>query len=916
MKKYILSFLFLLFPLFAHANVAEINIKDDPSLYQVDTMEDVEKDLTKRFILGTLGKDALLYFLPSDASESLKTQIKGMSDADVYRVSKPFNSSIISGTLIIVAAFFLVALVTMLFYIVWVYAESLLRTQDSGEFLGGRWSKVFTPLKIIVGFLLIFPMFGQSHAPFNNSNSGDGSQSWNMGAFSLAQLAILSSAGASSQQANIAFGEFIRSMPRHYPVIGLPNVVSKSSFMNELIDFMVCAKSTHNEVINGSFNRYNDEDKSIYKLKIAAGKCELSGQIGYDEATETELNNNAALKDLIGDVNYTNIQKTAITNALNDTFSTASTVADRIIKAESSNTIFKSPMTADASKWRDTCASIGSLLPEDANSDDIILYTLYASNCMSKKFIEDLSKTSYDSSYLYGDTNYLKGGAFELCVHDSGYTGKTKAITFAKFKEDEFIYGPKYKLVKECVAQSCAADKAFECASAIHFAKSVADKEQLARMGWITGGANVYKIFSGYENVAARSIINKSNFSVNYYSFTKKYADLYANSAPILDSIPISINATTPVSNFGYTDFSDYLTRKSESIQTLQTDKFRYKSFTDGGADGWFGIPKLQSCVEHPMQIYNGFLCGNVTEEVHLFGTKLLAVGLQVKLASLFITQSARKEPDKSSGSISKSSGKVMKVLGTTLGLSTPLAVGLLTSQTMMGTDSFSDIDAEIWQQYPEIVGFFGAAAGSVAAGSDLISSSVSQLLSVFTGLCLLLGVMFGFLMPLLPFGLWIIAVGGWIIALFEALVLCQIWGVVLISPSADHSSEAARKSTIIVVSILLKAPLLVIGLIVAWLLNNILLSEMLAFSDVSTALALDSSAMIKGLIDQLIVLVIYFVILYGMYNIIFSLIESFEKITIDVLFSGQSMSPFAQKQRNNGWSGAIKSASNTLIKT
>jgi hypothetical protein len=52
------------------------------------------------------------------------------------------------------------------------------------------------------------------------------------------------------------------------------------------------------------------------------------------------------------------------------------------------------------------------------------------------------------------------------------------------------------------------------------------------------------------------------------------------------------------------------------------------------------------------------------------------------------------------------------------------------------------------------------------------------------------------------------------------------------------------------------------------------------------------------------------------MYNIIFSLIESFEKITIDVLFSGQSMSPFAQKQRNNGWSGSIKSASNTLIKT
>lgn len=918
MKKYILGFLFLLLPLFAHANVADVNIKDDPSLYKVDTMEDIEKDLTKRFILGTLGKDALIYFLPNDAPDSLKTQIKGMSDADVYRVSKPFNSSIISGTLIIIAAFFLVALITMLFYIIWVYAESLLRTQDSGEFLGGRWSKVFTPLKIVVGFLLIFPMFGQSHAPFNNVSAsvGEGSKSWNMGAFSLAQLAILSSAGASSQQANIAFGEFVRAMPRHYPVIGMPNLVSKASFMNELIDFMVCAKSSYNETINTNFNRYNSDDKSIYKLKISAGKCELTGQIGYDEATETELKNNAQLKDLLGEINYTNIQKTAITNALNNAFATASSVADKIIKSESSNTIFKTPMIVDASKWRDTCASINSLLPDDAYPDDTILYTLYASNCMSKKFIEDLSKTTYDSGYLYGDTNYLKGSAFELCVHEAGFTGKTKSLTFAKFKEDEFVYGPKYKLVKECVAQSCTGDKAFECASAIHFAKSVSDKEDLARMGWITGGANVYKIFSGYENMAARSIINKSNFSVEYYSFTKKYADLYANSAPILDSIPVVINAKTPVPNFGYSDFNDYSIRKSQDIQSLQTDKFRYKSFMDGGADGWFGIPKLQSCVEHPMQIYNGYVCGNVTEEVHLFGTKLLAVGLQVKLASLFITQRAKKPADKSGGSISKTSGTIVKGMGTALGASSGLALGVLLGGTMYGTDSFSDVDQEIWQQYPEVVGFFGAAATAGIVRNDLISSSVSQLLSVFTGLCLLLGVIFGFLMPLLPFGLWIIAVGGWIIALFEALVLCQIWGVVLISPSADHTSDAARKSTIIVVSILLKAPLLITGLIVAWLLNNILLSEMLMFSDISTALALDTSAMIKGLIDQLIVLVIYFVILYGMYNIIFSLIESFEKITIDVLFSGQSMSPFAQKQRNNGWSGSIKSASSTLIKT
>lgn len=149
-------------------------------------------------------------FLPTNTPDSVYDEIKGWSDADVEKYSKPFNSSIISGTLIILSSFFLVALFIMVLYIIWLYVESLFRTQDSGEFLGNQWSKVFTPLKIIFGFGMILPVFGQSHSPFNKGGTSE--FGFQVGSFSMAQSAVLIFAGQSSNVANSIYGEFARSI--------------------------------------------------------------------------------------------------------------------------------------------------------------------------------------------------------------------------------------------------------------------------------------------------------------------------------------------------------------------------------------------------------------------------------------------------------------------------------------------------------------------------------------------------------------------------------------------------------------------------------------------------------------------------------------------------------------------------------
>lgn len=916
MKKIFLLFIFMIMPLFSQANDIQIMPQND-ELYAVNSIEDIEKDLTKRFILGIFGKDALVYFLPSDADPALADTIKSLSEAEVERLSRPFNSSIISGTLILISAFFLVALVTFMFYIVWVYIESLFRTQDSGEFLGGKWNKALTPLKIMLGFALIFPMFGQSHAPFNKLAETSGG--WNVGAFSMSQVGVFMAAGASNQSANIIFGEFVRAMPKHYPAIKMPNVTSKSKFMSDVIDFMVCAKSSHQQEMNLTFRRFNTDESSLYKMNARAGKCEITGQIGYDQATVDDLKTNNNLIKMVGNVNYEGMQRAAIQTATQNLFSQASEIADAIIKSDKSIHLIRSDLQITPSSWRNECSNIASKATTDLNKEGLITFNYYAANCLSKNFIEGLSSASVDTAYIYSKQNYLKGNSIELCAHGGSLDANgEKPLTYVKAKESEYVFGDRYKMIGDCVKQVCSGSNIYECASAINFAKEIEEKEKIAKMGWITGGANAYKLFSGKDNANARSVINKSSFSNGYVDDTSGFIDLGNQSKGVLDSFTVSVNAVPPV-NYDYSDFSDYIETKETFYDQAIIDNTRTGSFmdggSDGGSDGWFGIGKLQNCVENPMKISNGYVCGTVTEEVHLFGSKLVALGLQVKMISLLTTTKKGKN-NKQVGTVSNKAkaytGNAVKIVDK---IAPAAFTAFLLSDSLMSNDSFTEVDQEIWQQYPEIVGFISAGLVGAVSSENPISVAVTSMLNILTAVLLALGLLFGFVMPLLPFGLWMVAIGGWVIALLEALVLAPIWGVVLVAPSKDHTADAARKSTIIIVSILLKAPLLTVGLVIAWLLNNILLSELLVFSDISSALALQPSEFIKGLIDQFIILIVYFIMLYGIYNIIFSLIESFNDVAIDVLFGGKGISPFAQKQRGENWRSSVGAATAAISK-
>lgn len=885
-------------------------------IYQINSAEDIGNDLTKRMILGLLGKDALKDFLPVGTPDNVYNEIDAWSDSDVERYSRPFNSSIISGTLIILSSFFLVALFIMALYVIWLYTESLFRTQDSGEFLGNQWNKVFTPLKMIFGFGMILPVFGQSHSPFNKGATTE--FGFQIGSFSMAQSAVLIFAGESSDVANIIYGEFARSIPKFYPAIQMPDPATKMGDTQRVIDFMLCRKAVNNKSIPVAFNLRSNGNTNEYTFNVQSGRCNFEGSIGYDASTAKEVEDNKELIAIIGQVNFDSMQKevikTAVTRMLND----ADKVADKIIAADINESVvtdnavfgrisYNYPTSGD--DWKQTCDNFYDDNTSNMNRDSALKFIEYSSKCLSYNLMKDLINSSVDTNYVYGQENYLKNKNIELCTKDT--TTQTDVMG-AKLNANEKGFTSRSELVSDCVQRLCNASNLYECSSAINYAKAMMEKDEIAKKGWMTAGAGLYRLMTGYDNKVAKTIINNTTFNSteteSLPTGSKEYRDNDSIKGAIIDTFTVNLNEGT--SGYDYDKYTALMNYKRDNFGSWHPPA---QSFWDslGGADGLFGVSKFQNCIENPNKIYNGYLCGNVTEELHLFGSKLLAIGMEGKLISWATSVNKTPIGRNAEGTIKKSSDKDNKgVITSIVNGAIYAAIIYLGVDTYRTSDGFTDIDQEIWLQGAEITGLMAIGlADYYLQRGDL--QVLGEILNVVINTCLVMGIIFGFIMPLLPLGIWLVALSGWIVLLLESLVIASIWAVTILAPSGSHHSEPAKRGAQIIISLLLRAPLLTIGLILAWMLNNILISELLQFSDIGSALSINKGS--EGVIDQFVILGAYFIILYGMYNIVFTLIESFNSITLSLLFDGASESSPFGKNRSENWQDSMRTASQLL---
>ena len=884
---------------------------------KINNLDDLQKDLSNRLILGIFGKDALIFSLGTNVDQSVADEISMLSMEDVQKYATPFNVGNLNGLLMILSSFFFVAFSVIVIYFAWVMFEALFSTQDSGEFFGNKTSTLFSVLKGSTAMVLIIPAYGFSHKPFSDfENSIDGTK---YGSFSISQLFVFKAVGLSNQFSNHIWGSFVNNYQKAYPIIDLPNTYSKENEMKNLLNYVMCVKSygestTTNVVLNRKPNT-----EGAFEITGSYNSCSFNGSIKYDLTLINKLQETTDFADFVSSsIDYEGLFMETINRSLSEAFSNAQIYADLLLNEAGSLTEEEERRGALVTplNWRSLCSSPSGMFEAGKlNNNGIPVIQYYMEKCLSENFILSFissSKTDAASKYT---TSGLNKSTYSLCGTQTSIDNGER--TYVKNSTLSVTNNNQTKTLESCLIESCGPSGGlYECSSAIEFAETNSKNELMIEQGWLTAGAYSYSLFSGFRNMSSKEMIN--SFGSSFSGAESSIGDgVTVNTG----SIVFPIVATNPTGDNLNDDFDNLLRLTEGSDEILDEKKSTVSLLMPSGGlagkgrpEGIFGIYKFVTCSSNPMSITNGFSCGNITEEMHSLGTNMLETAIELKVAAtisqLFGFARTRSKHSDSSGSASTGIdylGKISKALNFSADLYVPFlrVMGIAAVGSMATTSSsFSKIDS-YWYQNPEnyliVVALF---SGEV--------EFISLLLNIIMGLLFILSIVFGFLLPLLPYFLWITVIAGWGTMILESLIVAPVWAATLISPSNNHTTQTAKKGLLILMTIIMRGPFMVVGLVVAWMLSNSLIGPLLEMANISDALLLSTSTGMFGYIDAFVKIIIYMSLVYLIYNLIFSIIEGFYEIASNWLFSS-SISPFAVKNRSEKWRSSFGSSKQFL---
>lgn len=117
----------------------------------------------------------------------------------------------------------------------------------------------------------------------------------------------------------------------------------------------------------------------------------------------------------------------------------------------------------------------------------------------------------------------------------------------------------------------------------------------------------------------------------------------------------------------------------------------------------------------------------------------------------------------------------------------------------------------------------------------------------------LVVGVLLSYVLPMLPFFMWVGAVLGWIIMCIEAIVVAPMWWVMLLVPNGDDLMGSSKAGFSLLLGLILRPVLMVFGLMAAIILTEIFGGFLnLIYADVF-ALSQQESSVITWIIGSFI---------------------------------------------------------------
>lgn len=873
-----------------------------------------------QFVYAFFGKDILLNYLVDKDDVRV---IRESRNSDLQHFAKPFNT--------LMSKFVLAGVVGIYWVTVGYFLLRLLAF--SGEYGWLLQRKGTTPMdkETFKGFSIrLFLLAGMAVAPMSISLEG------NKHYIAVYNLFLFDLIGKAHQMGDDALTDMISKQRPSLITTRIPHADSRWSSGLALNDYMTCMRLNANRENIAQFTQnvsFFHVNGGVAEGIINSGRCNIRFRFGYDTATQNILNELKSLNPSMP------IDATIFADAQKDVFKTIieqSTVLSTNFSRTLALPIYQNSLVAFANedrtfatsewtskflsnyeleRWEGQCSNVHNWqFPHESISNrDREVYHLVSGRCISRFITESLLYPAvFGNTAAFFEDQHLRNRHLPLCIDEMEFN---KSLAGSR-------YVPRYQLnnstdatsdeqnrlienlpLDACLSQFCSQSSLsqgglYSCVNAIDTYRQRQKDQAMQERGVLMLGFYMFNLYTNQTPTdRAKHIYQSTRFEFSTSEFTalEKTED-----TPLFTS-QITIPALTNSHGNRLGDVENIMMSPFQKESFSLIEPFDNKALSSTALNA-LQLSRLLTCAKNPLQITEGYVCGNLPQEFSAFGMNVLRFAVAAK--SLIVLGDALGNMRNSApevGTLGKQN--VMNGVGPLLAV---IGVGALGNSIVDGvmdsgfaaTDDFGYLDQKTVRQFlfmnSEQITILSLAILSVnEVGGTLYRALDKALL-----LLLIVGILFALVIPLMPMLLVMYALVKFMYLLCLTIIMT---GINLINAAFEEEpgflTENVDKIWSDWLALILKLPLLFIGIILAWLMSNVIIAHALQRMEI-TFVTNDGS---MGPIDTLVMLVVTFGIVFVVYNMVMTVIESFYDFTVEWILGQMSNSPFSDR-RAIGW--------------
>ena len=687
-----------------------------------------------------------------------------------------------------------------------------------------------------------------------------------------------------------------------------------------------------------------DESKKTLWGSVGSQDCHLQVTIGYDDQTDELI---TQIKRTFPDFNVTenaifNAQTTVFPELLNEMFSMSSGFSETLVKVRQHTTGRQlgamelwtegGQVSFQNTYWEGACDSfytwnfpnVGITIAE------MQAYHFMSARCLS---YEVNKKLLYPEAY--GDVakfladEVLQNREIMLC-NDSLATidpvmGVYGGIGKPSGNNEVSEIGLTACIFRQCSDAALGNGGLYACANAVSLYKRAVTDQRIKDMGAFVLGAYMFSLYTQ----PSLSDISKNIFN----GFALKFStEPFAKPSTLGAEDAFSIDVVVPPRSANHPNQKEALL--SDLMMSYLYDDIN-NSMGSSESEGFslrdmLYLDRLSTCVRHPLEVSNGYVCGNVPQEINKWGMNIiyfaanfktmLAVGDAYRRMSFSL---AKKLEGGSAGGTGVFAGAVNPAELMKTAAASALAIMGMSSESasslnVLGvTYNVDDGFGQLQQSQSTAMNFLSnPIVGYLVSSMNEKNNTIMDILDMVLGLIFLIGFFLGVIIPFMPVMLFMTALGTSIFLLFKFMMLSSFKITdIIFSMDAEFMSHELEQLFAEVLAMALKIPLTIIGVIVAWLMSNVLVSKIMLNLDLETVLNLNSVASATGYFDSFVIFLVTSIVLFAVFSTVISVIESFYEFTVKWVVGDMPSNPFDSEKSAMNWAETKQSFKHMISK-